>query len=76
MAVQVVEQAVETLAMITCKLVGNRLELCVAEAGGVMFSLSAGHILVLHLVAQDGEALALDHVLVLHVFNSLPVGHR
>ena len=75
-AVQIIEQAVETLAMIACKLVGNCLELCIAEAGSVVLGLFAGNIFMLHLIAENGEALALDHILILHIFNSLPVGRK
>ena len=75
MAVEIVEQPVEALAVIAGQLICDRLKLRIREAAGVEFGLFAGDEFVLHLIAQYGQAFALKHgILILHQFHSLSVG--
>lgn len=73
--VEIVEQSVEALAVIAGQLACDGLKLRITEAACVEFGLLAGDEFVLHLIAQYGQAFAVEHgILILHEFHSLSVG--
>ena len=60
MAVQIVKQPVEALTVVTRHAAGEVLQRRVFKRLGVLLSLSAREKLVLHLVFENGQRLALD----------------